>query len=185
MKNNAVTCNKRMRKDHSYTNSRFAWLTPLAGHMNNNGPWLIVEENTSAIAQRPTEQCRKVTLRGLLQMISDVLYSTSESGSKTARSHWGSSCGRFSVRLERADSDDSRLFVQRAEDYFSRIELWLDGQLLVAFQEPVWPHLQTGNTSMSNHLSIPADCLDALEAGALASKSIPASNRGESIASAA
>ena len=174
-----------MRKDHSYTNSRFAWLTPLAGHMNNNGPWLIVEENTSAIGLQLNEQCRKITRRGLLQMVSDVLYSNSESGSKMTQSHWGSSCGRFSVRLERADSNESRLFVQRAEDYFSRIELWLDGQLLAAFQEPVWPHLQTGNTSMSNHLSIPVECLDALEAGALACKCKPASKRSDSIASAA
>ncbi|MGQ7846537.1 hypothetical protein ACUNV4_18795 [Granulosicoccus sp. 3-233] len=173
-----------MYKGYSHNISRFAWLTPLSGHLNNNGPWLLVDEKTSTAGRQHGGQSRKVTHSCLLQMMSDVLDVGSSNQDKSLQASWTSACGRFSVNRDRGASDDSRLFVQRPEDYFLRIELRLDGDLLVAFQEPVWPHLQSGPGGMSNHLSIPIECLDALESGALASTQLLMGRR-KSIASAA
>lgn len=156
-----------MRKDFPNTNSRFAWLTPLSNHLNSNGPWLLVENNSGSMNTTQSAKCRKVTHSCLLQLISDVLNIPTDSDSTVARARWDSECGRFSAIWSRSDSNASRLFVQRPEDYFSRMELQVWGQVVVAFQEPVWPHLQERKPLADNHLQIPIDCLDTLEAGAL------------------
>mgnify|MGYP000698391481 CR=1 FL=1 len=175
-----------MRKEHPRSDSRFAWLTPLPGHTNQTGPWLIVEDYTSQLGQKITDPARKVSCDCLLQMMGDVLEVASETGDQSTHTRWTSSCGSFSVLCMKGTGDDSRLFVQRPEDYFSRMELYVNGKLLAAFQEPVWPHLQQSSPSASKHLSISADCLDALQNGALANRSaIDSLSRSKTIASAA
>lgn len=158
-----------MYADNTSTSSRFAWLTPLTDALSSNGPWLLAVDNASATYGAPDASGhRKVTHSFLLQRLTEVL-DMSGSGEQKANSFaWQSACARFSVRWSRSESNDVRLFEQRADDYFSRLELYRDGELLVAFQEPVWPHLQATSTpGQGNSLSIPLDCLDALELGAL------------------
>lgn len=175
-----------MHKEYHRSDNRFAWLTPLPGHANQTGPWLIVENNTIRPEHDSTERCRKVSCDYLLQMMIDVLDSTSQTGDEPTHTRWTSSSGHFSVLRKQGASDDSRLFVQRSDDYFSRVELYVNGELLVAFQEPVWPHLQPASPAASNRLSISADCLEALQGGALANQSASESTSArKTIASAA
>lgn len=157
-----------MFQDSTSSNNRFAWLTPLPGRSNSNGPWIIAAEHTAERNTSSQPLARKVTSSALLQLVSDVLDVPTEAESKVTSSRWQSPCGRFRVNWHRSESDNTRLFVQRAHDYFAQLELLIDGQQLIVFREPVWPHLQADLAMISDGLSIPCDCLDALEAGALA-----------------
>lgn len=174
-----------MYADHTSSSNRLAWLTPLSDTLNSNGPWLLVEDHTRVQARSQTASShRRVTHSYLLQRLSEVLDIPGSCQSNPCCS-WQSACGRYLVQWHRSESNDMRLFEQRADDYFSRLELRVDGQPLVIFQEPVWPHLQIGGTPGTGSLSMPLTCLDALETGVLSRINLQAEReQGGSIAAA-
>lgn len=146
-------------------NSRFAWLTPLDGHNNSNGPWLLADNDTFRVEQDPTITTSKVNVKALLDLMMGVLDVDSPDTQLKTKDQWQSDCQRFSIRWHKQSSDTSRLFIQQRSDYFARIELFVDDCLLVAYQEPVWPHLQRSLPTPIERLTIPYECIKALQAG--------------------
>lgn len=147
-------------------NSRFAWLTPLDGQNNTNGPWLLADDDTFRIEQDPDMLTVKVSIKAFLDLIMGVLDVDAPDTCMKTEERWLSGCQRYEIRWHKQASDTSRLFIQHRSDYFARVELFIDDNLLVAYQEPVWPHLQRTLPTQIERLSIPTDCLHALQAGA-------------------
>lgn len=145
--------------------NRFAWLTPLSPEVTANGPWVLAENETYRYFEADETHCRKIPIDSLLLLAASVLTIPSSSSTET-RDTWKSACGRYRVEWKKQQSDSSRLFVQQAEDYYARIELFIDDALLAAFHEPVWPHLQRAPLISVDRLIVPSACLDALEASA-------------------
>ncbi len=145
--------------------SRFAWLTPLDGQNNSNGPWLLADNDSFQVEHDSSDSISKVSVKGLLDLIMGVLDVDSPETQMKTDDQWQSKCNRFSVRWHRQDSDTSRLFIQQKSDYFARVELYIDGNLLAAYQEPVWPHLQRTLPTQVEKLSVPCDCISALQNG--------------------
>ncbi|MFK7889402.1 MAG: hypothetical protein AB8B63_01200 [Granulosicoccus sp.] len=153
-----------MFNNHSRTpNSRFAWLTPLDGHDNSSGPWLLTDDDTFRISQGMTDKITKVSVKGLLDLMMQVLDIETPTAQLKMQDEWKSICGRYNIRWHKQVSDTSRLFIQQRSDYFARIELYIDEHLIAAYQEPVWPHLQRSLPTPTERLPIPADCLQALQ----------------------
>lgn len=146
-------------------NSRFAWLTPLDGQNNSNGPWLLADNDTFRVEQDPKTAGSKISVKALLDLMMGVLDVESPDTQMKMKDHWQSDCQRYTIRWHKQSSDTSRLFIQQRSDYFARIELFVNDLLLVAYQEPVWPHLQRSLPTPVERLTIPCECINALQAG--------------------
>jgi hypothetical protein len=148
---------------------RLAWLTPLSGQHTTPGGWLITHHLTQ-MTTITSEEHRRITASSLLQLMSGVLQIPRQSSDTSVPLYWASDCRRYTATWQRGDNLTRRLFVQRAGDYFARIELIVDGVLVAAFQEPVWPHLQKPAENAVDRLLLPADCLAALEIASMHSQ---------------
>lgn len=146
-------------------NSRFAWLTPLAGQNNSNGPWLLTDNDTFRVEQDESITKSKITVKALLDILMGVLDVDSPETQLKTEDQWQSDCKRYLIRWHKQTSDTSRLFIQQRSDYFARVELYIDDNLLVAYQEPVWPHLQRSLPTKLERLTVPSDCIRSLQAG--------------------
>lgn len=150
-------------------NHRFAWLTPLQKCKTSKGPWVLCENNIDQLASRiATSDSSKVAVGALLSLTASVSGILAAPNKSVSYNQWESACGRFAVVWHKQRNQSSRLFVQNRDDYYARIELHVDGQLAIAFQEPVWPHLHSQCSAEPDRLNLPTDCLLALEAGAAA-----------------
>lgn len=148
-----------MLKSHSAHNKhRFAWLTPMPGQKSSIGPWTLCENRTQHLTHTDSD-CVNVTVGALLHLLANALNATDAHKQNSIESE----CGRFKAVHHRNESDSSRLFVQQRSDYFQRLELFVDEQLVVAFHEPVWPHLQRANLGSSTRMNIPQSCISLLE----------------------
>lgn len=163
--------------------SRFAWLTPLAGKNNANGPWLLTDNDTLRLEQEPSISTIKVSIKAYLDLLMGVLDVDSPLTSTKKEDLWQSDCQRYAIRWHKQAGDTSRLFIQHRSDYFARVELFMDDNLLVAYQEPVWPHLQRSLPTQIEHLPMPMDCLQALQKGAKCGSAdqLPESSANEAI----
>ncbi len=144
-------------------NNRFAWLTPVQSTATSKGPWILTENQTHHFASTTDEQSRKITVDGLLTLLASVLNLDSAQSRYSKCNSWQSECQKYRLILNKCKGDNSRLFVQRKDDYYSRIELYNEEKLIIAFQEPVWPHLQHSSLSDIGWLDIPTHCLLSLE----------------------
>lgn len=149
------------------SNNRFAWLTPVSGQDNNQGPWVLVHNDTQRFAYDGSTAYRRISISGLLQFASGVLDIPKGLDQSRKQLVWKSACNRYRVEWHRHDGDGSRLFKQRPEDHFARIEIWIDKVLQAAFEEPVWPQLHESGSVTTNRLMIPTDLLTTLEASSL------------------
>ncbi len=146
-------------------NNRFAWLPPLSNQESVKGPWVIVDNQTYRFLEQDQEQCRKISIGSLLLLAAGVLNIPNSTASNVTQDTWSSECGRYRVAWKKQVGGSSRLFIQHKDDYYTRIELFIDGASVATFNEPVWPHLQRA-TLTSDRLILPSGYLDALEASA-------------------
>jgi len=142
----------------SHTKHRFAWLTPMPGQQSSIGPWILCENRSQHLPNTEPE-CVNITVDALLHLLASALDASNTRTENTVES----TCGRFKAAHYRSENDSSRLFVQQRTDYFQRLELFVDGHLVVAFHEPVWPHLQRANLVDGNSLNLPQACVTMLE----------------------
>ena len=148
-----------------FSNNRFAWLTPLQENKASQGPWILTENKAHLYANTLDDSSRKITVDGILILIANALDFDSIRDCGIAGCEWQSDCGKYKIMWNKQKSDSTRLFVQKREDHYSRIELHIDGELVLAFQEPVWPHLQHNSPSKTSRLDIPTGCLRSLQVG--------------------
>lgn len=144
------------------TTKRPQWLQPLASHSETNGPWLLTHDSTPALVAKGVV-CQRVSFDEFLHTLSGIVNSYENKGFNEMLPIWTSSCGTYSIMWHKERGNTSRLFVQQADDYYARIELHVNGVMRVAFQEPVWPHLQDKTRAVKNdYLSIPCKCFEEL-----------------------
>ncbi|MFK7861837.1 MAG: hypothetical protein AB8B64_23690 [Granulosicoccus sp.] len=145
-------------------NHRFAWLTPLQGQKSSTGPWVLCDNRTQHLENNDTP-CVSITVNALLHLMAACFHpeELEERVDYPGLDHHASECGRFEIRKSRQDSCTSRLFVQQRTDYFQRLELYVDKQLVAAYHEPVWPHLQHPHQTASLRLTVPVACVDFFE----------------------
>lgn len=143
---------------------RFAWLTPLHGQKTSTGPWVLCENRTQHLDNIDIP-CVNITVNALLHLLATSFNTDELDGQKSVSNYDGhvSECGRFEVRKHQQDNCSSRLFVQQRTDYFQRLELYVDKQLVAAYHEPVWPHLQHPHPAAGSRLTIPIACVELLE----------------------
>lgn len=154
-------------------NNRFAWLTPIQKCKTSKGPWVLCENRIDRCsACSPDADTRKVAVGALLSLAASVSGILAAPGKSVNYNRWESPCRRFAVVWQKQRNESSRLFVQNRDDHYARIELHIDDNLILAFQEPVWPHLHTQSPDDPDRLNIPAQCLLALEAGAASARAI-------------
>jgi len=153
--------------------NRFAWLTPLSTQGATKGPWIITDNQTCRFFETDNARCRKISAASLLALAAGVLDTASSGSDNEMRDTWTSDCGKYRVDWIKQASNSVRLFVQQKEDYYARIELYIDNALMAAFHEPVWPHLQQSTPASTDRLVVPGDYLDALEANAIHIKQKP------------
>lgn len=153
-----------LQKHTNAKNHRFAWLKPVGLHNYDNGPWVLVENQTQRYQPEQCPGSVKVTINGMLDRIASALPQGIMGGAPGEEQSWSSDCERFQIRWHRQKNDNSRLFVQQRSDYFARIELLIDGLIVLAYQEPVWPHLQQSSNTIVDRFFVPADCIDILDA---------------------
>lgn len=146
--------------------NRFAWLPPLGNQDSAKGPWIIVDNQTYRYLEQDQEHCRNISISSLLLLAAGVLNIPNTTSSSNTQDIWNSECGRYRVARKKQVSDSSRLFVQHKDDYYTRIELFIDDASVATFHEPVWPHLQSATSTSTERLTVPGDYLDALEASA-------------------
>ena len=122
------------------------------------------EDDTQNFTHCYAEHTR-ISENALLQMLATAFDKRERQGQNTPGNEHSilSQCKRFEARFIRKDTNHTRLFVQQKEDYFARLELYVDKQLVAAYQEPVWPHLQKPHPSSGEWLSIPQGCVTLLE----------------------
>lgn len=109
--------------------------------------------------------CVSITVNALLHVLA-ASFNTDELDGRNSVSNYDghvSECGRFEIRKHQQDNCCSRLFVQQRSDYFQRLELYVDQQLVAAYHEPVWPHLQHPHPAADSRLLIPTACVELLE----------------------
>ena len=139
---------------------------------------MLCENDNQNFANCCAEHTR-ISENALLQMLATAFDKRERQGQNTPGDEHciRSQCNRFEARLIRQDINQTRLFVQQKEDYFARLELYVDKQLVAAYQEPVWPHLQKPHSSSGEWLSVPQGCVTLLEnAGASRSGDDSAAN---------
>lgn len=151
-----------MQKKHAH-NHRFAWLKPVEKRNHDNGPWVLVENQTQRYLPENYPDSVRVTINGMLDRMASVMTESILGGLPGQEQCWVSDCNRFEIKWHRQKNDNSRLFVQQPSDYFARIELLIDGLTVLAYQEPVWPHLQHIRGAVVDRLYIPGDCIDILD----------------------
>jgi len=144
--------------------SRLAWLEPLSEQQNSAGPWRLKEYHSQWRAEQDI-QFRQVGINSLLNLVMGVLTHSSKGNSTLPDHTWVSNCGRFTVTWHKRQHDTTRLFVQDPDDFFGRVSLFIEDQLSVSFQEPVWPHLQRDTAHAVDRLVVPVECLRALTEG--------------------
>ena len=153
-----------MAKLHSTpSNQRFSWLNAPAVSTAANGPW-ILSENKAVTSQSPADCWVNLPAKTLLTLLGSGLTAAQSQSATilaTTHDHAHSTCGRFEIRRLRQLGDSARLFVQQRDDYFQRLELYVENELIAAFNEPVWPHLQ--QSAISVRVSVPAACIQFLE----------------------
>lgn len=165
------------------TNSQ--WLQPLASHSEKNGPWLLAHDTTPALVAKGTV-CQRVSIYDFLHTLSGIVNSRENKGTNEMLPIWTSTCGTYSVMWHKEQSNTSRLFVQKADDYYARIELHVNHVMRIAFQEPVWPHLQDKSKAIaSEYLSIPCKCFEQLEADGVMPDSANSANHSDAYQAAA
>ena len=139
---------------------------------------MLCENDNQNFAHCCAEHTR-ISDNALLQMLATAFDKRERQGENTPGDDHSirSQCNRFEARLIRQNTNHTRLFVQQKEDYFARLELYVDKQLVAAYQEPVWPHLQKPHPSSGEWLSVPQGCVTLLEkAGASRSGDDTAAN---------
>ena len=146
--------------------NRFDWLPPLSNQESAKGPWVIVDNQTFRYLEQDQDQCRKISIGSLLLLAAGVLNIPNTTASNITQDTWDSECGRYRVAWKKQISDSSRLFVQHKDDYYTRIELFIDDASVATFNEPVWPHLQRATLTSTDRLILPSGYLDALEVSA-------------------
>jgi len=147
--------------------SRLAWLTPLQISQCFGKSWVLTY-NAASMNTSTDTPLTKVTEDALLLLLEATVDATQRktNGAEGASSTFKSACGRIEVYWRQQKSTAERLFVQQASDYFQRIELLIDGRIIAAYQEPVWPHLQAPRPDILTRLMIPKDCIKLLESAA-------------------
>ncbi len=159
------------------------WLQPLAGHSEKNSPWLLAHDSTPALVAKGNV-CQRVSIYDFLHTLSGIVNNIKSKGSNEMLPIWTSTCGTYSVMWHKEQSNTSRLFVQKADDYYARIELHVNDVMRIAFQEPVWPHLQNESIK-SEYLSIPCKCFAELEADGIMPDSANSANHDHAYQAAA
>ncbi len=105
-----------------------------------------------------------ISAEALLNLLASGLFAKqSQSATIDSERHDStqSACEKFEIRRLKKTGDNTRLFVQQRADYFQRLELYVENELIAAFNEPVWPHLQHPNTG--SRLNVPLACIEFLE----------------------
>jgi len=157
-----------MYPSHSANSShRFAWLTPVQKQESSTGPWVLCENRTQHL-EKGDLPCVRVTVNALLNLLATSIHPKGLDGQNelTGEHRITSGCGRFEARQIKQNNDTSRLFVQQSTDFFKRLELYIDDELITAFHEPVWPHLQQPQHATGSRLTLPLACVDMLEKAA-------------------
>jgi len=143
-----------------------AWLSPLANPPGHPSPWLLTSLSTFSITDADCHEYRNITVLALLEMLTGVVDFQNCQLSGASEFVWKSPCERFVVRWHRKLFDELSLFVQQRSDYFSQIELEIDGDTVASFEEPVWPHLQANRPRIPERLTLPTSCIQSLDAAA-------------------
>lgn len=154
--------------------SRLAWLTPLQISQCFGKSWVLTY-NAAPMNTSAATPSTKVTEDALLLLLEATVDANQRNtnGADGACSTFASACARIEVHWRQQKSTAERLFVQQASDYFQRIELMIDGRMIAAYQEPVWPHLQAPRSDTLTKLMIPTECLKVLEAAATTGSRLP------------
>lgn len=154
---------RSMQHQAQSVNTKFAWLTPLHDSKKSHGPWILSDNETQTYSALPIDARSKISVDGLLTLLSSILDTSPLPTELESSRTITSACGLYGITSYKQGSDSSRLFVQRKEDFYTRIELYIEGKLIVSFQEPIWPFLQDQVAPYGNRLEIPNDCLNWLE----------------------
>lgn len=125
---------------------------------------MLCENHTHRLPDRQ-HATANVTIDALLRLMATAfLESSEELGNPISTpDSYISKCHRFEIRRQKNDEDNTPLFVQQQTDYFQRLELFIDNQLIAAYQEPVWPHLQDQQSLGVSQLNLPVACMEFLE----------------------
>ncbi|MFK8083930.1 MAG: hypothetical protein AB8B97_26920 [Granulosicoccus sp.] len=136
----------------------------MQGQRTSTGPWVLSENRTQHLENGETS-CVSITVNALLHLLGASFHTEGLSLHSNLSEHneHQSACERFEVRRHQMDNCTSQLFVQQRTDYFQRLELYVDKQLVAAYQEPVWPHLQHQHAAASKRLTVPVACVEFLE----------------------
>jgi hypothetical protein len=140
-----------------------AWLPCLEPSTTSKGPWILSDNHTARFLDGYHQPVRKITADSLLMLAASVLTIPTPTSGKVSNNSWGSPDSGYCVKWCRPAATEDRLFVQNADAYFARIELFINGMLLVAFNDPLWPHLQKESDNTNHKLTVPCHFLDAIE----------------------
>ncbi|MFK7854682.1 MAG: hypothetical protein AB8B79_11240 [Granulosicoccus sp.] len=115
--------------------------------------------------QKQNGSAHKLSTASLLELMSTAINVAPASSEPVSTSVFQSDCQRFRLISIKQKNDSKRLFVQNRNDFYTRLELYIDEILVLAFQEPVWPHLQHKTTTPIHAVELPTACLNWLESG--------------------
>lgn len=155
-----------LQKPLNQSKSRLAWLTPV--QQSSIGRWQLCDTKERTTTTSGHDHTL-ISVNALLQLL-DAAFNTHKKllGDPNSRLVTiKSDCGSYEASYIREERDASRLFVQNRDDCLARMELYVNKKQIVAYQEPVWPHLQSPHCSTTTRLSIPNGFIDMLETTAI------------------
>ncbi len=148
---------------HSVKN-KLSFLAPLHAHGAEFPWWILAEYQQPAYNLQKDESAQSIATGELLQLMIDVLRRGEGAGKQQSKDFWQSSCTRFCVGFHRPKYNVSRIFVQKRSDYLACVELYIDGDLVVSFREPVWPHLHQHAATQLGVVKVLPGSIDAMKA---------------------
>lgn len=144
---------------------KFSSLAPLSTTGVKIPWWMLTESQLPVLSFRQDESIQRIRTADMLQLMLKLVDTRSASEGPFSQNFWQSPCSRFCIGFHKPTVNVASLYVQRRKDYFACVELYVDGELTVAFSEPVWPHLQRRPARPVDTLSVFTQCLDAIRDG--------------------